>query len=112
VARDAGAVDAVEMYYRNPDDKLLYVTGKEFTSIEGAKHSGLNTSVANLQSKGYQVLEEYPVGTMEGEQLGQAVRLHKIDESEIIAWTNNTLSIVTICKTVDPIVQFYQEADY
>jgi membrane protein implicated in regulation of membrane protease activity len=113
-ARARGAVDGVNMFYRHPDKPLLLVNVWEFPSSDGAKHSGLHTSVANAQSNGYQVVEELPLTTNEGKQLGQSVRLHQSggEFDDMMVWNNTTLSITTISESEDAITQFYQKADY
>jgi uncharacterized protein YjbI with pentapeptide repeats len=118
-ARAAGGVNGVYMYYQNPDKKRLYVEVWEFSSSDGAKHRGLNRQVANLQSNGYQIVQEFPVNSHEGEPLGNAVRFHKSGKSHHLLWTNDTMSALTTCEGIgeqceseDLIMQFFAESEF
>ena len=113
-ARDAGAVNGVQVTYQTRDNNsMAYGFVRQFTSPNGATQEGLNRTVANAQNgDGYQVAYEYPVRSSSGKQLGHGVGLRKRDATDYLICTNQKLEIVLFCEKEYRAAQFFQDFAY
>jgi hypothetical protein len=108
-ATAAGAIDGVVMTYLHSDGTTLVVTVWEFTSSDGASED-LHQTVSDAR-QGYEIVDEFPVESSEGELLGKGV--HVSGEDEIYVWTNGELIFwVQTTSTADYVEEFYQLFSY
>jgi hypothetical protein len=108
-ATASGAMDGVKLRYLHSDGTILAVTVWEFSSTDGASED-LDQTVSDAP-QGYEIVDEFPVESNEGELLGQGVQVS--GETEIVMWTNEELSIfVETPSTADYLEEFYQNAPY
>jgi hypothetical protein len=109
-AQAGGALDGVIMTYVHSDETQLTVVVYEYASSDGASED-LDQSVSDLVNEGYEIVDEWPIESSEGEQLGKGVYMS--GETELYGWTNRELSLaVATTSTADYVEEFYQNSSY
>jgi hypothetical protein len=109
-AQAGGALDGVIMTYVHSDETQLTVVVYEYASSDGASED-LDQSVSDLVNEGYEIVDEWPVESSEGEQLGNGVYMS--GETEIYTWSNRELHLaVATTSTADYLEEFYQNSSY